>query len=118
MAPTTSTSRASSQPFTKPAAACMPSRVDVSYVIRRSVRARSSTGRRIAARPPGLLHLRPHPAAREVVVHEPACLHERVCGGRTHEAEATLLQLPGERRGLRRGGRKLVEAARRAPPPG
>src|SRR5215211_6437770 len=47
---TTSISRASSQPLMNPAAARSPSTFDVSYVIRRSVSARSSIGRRLAFR--------------------------------------------------------------------
>src|SRR5918998_4768780 len=116
MAPTTSTSRASSQPFTKPAAACMPSRVDVSYVIRRSVRAHSSTARRIAAESPRLLHLGAHVAAREMIVHEPAGLHEGVRGRGSHEAEAAPLELLRERGGLGGGGRELLEVAWGAAP--
>src|SRR3954451_8163422 len=44
----TSMSRASSQPLTKPAAERRPSTDEVSYVINRSVRTRSSTGSRVA----------------------------------------------------------------------
>ncbi len=43
----TGMSRASSQPFTNPVATRRPSGVDVSYVIRRSARTRSSIGGRI-----------------------------------------------------------------------
>ena len=56
-------------------------------------------------RPPALrLDLVPHRAAREVVVDEPAGLHQRVGGRRPDEAKAAPLQLPGQRRGL--GGRR------------
>jgi len=40
-------------------------------------------------------------AAGEVVVHQAAGLHERVEGGRAHEAKAAAAELPGDGHGLR-----------------
>src|SRR4051812_15397236 len=51
-----------------------------------------------------ILDLVAHRAAREVIVHEPTGLHQRVRRRRPDEAKAAALQLLGERLGL--GGRR------------
>ena len=60
------------------------------------------------------LDLAAHPAARHVVVDDPARLHRRVGGRRAHEAKAAPLELLRQRRRLRRDRRHVAERAGRA----
>src|SRR5258708_25281565 len=55
----------------------------------------------------------PTKASSDVVVHEPAGLHESVADGRPDKAKAALLQIPAHRVRLRGGGRNVAQR----PPP-
>src|SRR4030081_582241 len=55
----------------------------------------------------------PAKASSDMVVHEPAGLHERVADGRPDKAKAPLLEIPAHRVRLRGGGRNVSER----PPP-
>src|SRR5215218_771014 len=77
-------------------------------------RSQVSRARSVGDRAALTLHGAAYDASDEVVVDDPARLHERVCRGRADEAEAAPLELTRHRGRLRRRGGKVGRRARRA----